>query len=672
MPVTYNHLLYGGYFNMPSARMGAEGDIGGGFSYVPPYRNYNLRFQLTNFLEVSGNYRVFIGVDDPILTPMGFGDMSDKGANVKIALFKPEDSDYRLPGLAIGFEDFIGTQNFKAEYIVATQVFLKEDAEFSIGYGANRLSKWFGGILWMPFRRSCNPWLEGISLAAEYDGTRYKSSKTEKHPKGRKQKTSINFGIKYRLFDTFDFSLSYVRGMKLAASVSTYYNFGYTKGFIPKIHDPLYYKAPINTEPLNCYRPEEAFVQELSFSFLDQGLQLLDCWIGYEDRCDSLNKTLYLRVYNEPYRLENEVRNRLNYLLAYLIPADIDQVIVVMDAEGFPIQQYRYNMDAARSFGCKEIGPYELSILTPLEEVDCPNPYSYRRIFHMKRDLAEFILLPKTHMFFGSSKGKFKYSLGVNAGFDGYLPSDIYYSFLLGYNVLSDLYHLSSTDRLNPSQIINVRTDIVKYYQKNGITVDEAYLQKCWNIGRGWYSRLALGYFEEEYAGIVSEALYYPVNSCFAFGFEADVFKKRAYHSVLGFTNKVRKLHGFTPTWKNFPFGYQYFLNLYYDSKILELDFRFKIGKFLARDFGIRTEVSRYFPSGMRLSIWYTYTNAHDVINGHSYHDKGVAISMPLDFFFMHSSRKRWNYGMSAWLRDVGVTAETGQSLYELINDQRQ
>ena len=100
MPVTYNHLLHGGYFQMPSARMGAEGEIGAGFSWVPPYHNYNLRVQLTDRLEVSGNYRVFRGVEDPLLTPFGFGDLSDKGANFKLSLFQPEDSRYRLPGFA--------------------------------------------------------------------------------------------------------------------------------------------------------------------------------------------------------------------------------------------------------------------------------------------------------------------------------------------------------------------------------------------------------------------------------------------------------------------------------------------------------------------------------------------------------------------------------------------
>lgn len=150
-PVTYNHLLQGGYFSMPSARMGDEGEIGGGYGYVPPYILYNARFQLVDFLEISGNYRIFKGVEDPILTHMGFGDFSDKGANLKLSLFSAEATHYSLPGLAIGLEDFIGTKAFRAYYIVLTKVFLNYNLEISLGYGGNRIDKWFGGMIWIPF-----------------------------------------------------------------------------------------------------------------------------------------------------------------------------------------------------------------------------------------------------------------------------------------------------------------------------------------------------------------------------------------------------------------------------------------------------------------------------------------------------------------------------------------
>lgn len=666
LPVTYNHLQQGGYFNMPSARMGADGEVGAGFSWVPPYHNYTLRCQLTDRLEISGAYRVFRGVDDPNLTPLGFGDLSDKGANFKLSLFCPEDSDYQLPGLAIGAEDFMGTRNFKAQYVVLTQVFLDYNLEATLGYGGGRIRGFFGGIALMPFRKCGYSYLEGLSLAAEYDPIPYHKEKFEKHPKGRVKKSPINFGIKYRLWDQIDFSMSYVRGTALAFSISTFYNFGYTKGLLPKINDPLPYQAPVILEPIGPRRPEDAMVQDLIYAFREQGFDLLEASMGY-DACK--DKTLRIHIYNTYYRDEKEVRSRVTNLLACLIPSNIDRVIVVIEDEGFPIQEYRFNMEFVRAYKEQEIGPHELRILSPLCEVSIPAPFSEQRLFKQNRELWNFEVLPKTHTFFGSSRGKFKYSLGLSFGLNGYFNDTLFYSIRLGYNFLENLGHLKGIDRLNPSQLPNVRTDVVRYYQQSGLTLDEAFLQRNWNMGQGWFSRIAAGYFEEEYAGLASEVLYYPVHSNWAIGLEGAAFKKRTYHG-LGFTNKVRELDGFIPHHHRF-FCSQYFLDLYYDWPEVQLDFKIMIGKFLANDYGMRYEIARYFPSGLKISIWYTVTNGHDRINGSNYYDKGIAFSMPLDIFYTHSDRSRWSYGMSAWLRDVGATASTGLQLYDLIREQR-
>lgn len=667
LPVTYNNLLQGGYFAMPSARMGEEGEIGIGYSYVPPYRNYNLRCQMFKQLELTGNYRVFSGIKDPVLSPFGFGDFSDKGTNFKFALFLPEDSNYKLPGVAIGVDDFLGTRSFRSQYIVVTQVFLKQDLEVSLGYGVERIRGFFGAFNLMPFRRTDWTYLRPLSITAEYDATPYCSKTREPHPKGRVKKSPLNYGLKYRLWECVDLSLSYIRGDKLSFSASAYYNWGNTTGFLPKIDDPLPYKSPVITEPLGLRRPENALVADLIFAFDQQGLDIWDIYLSYNE-CDQ--KVLRIKTLNDTYRLERELRCRLNHIVVALVPSDIDEVIIVIDAEGFPIQEYHYDMNVVRMFAAQEIGPHELNILTPLTEVTYPDPYTSCHLFGCKRECINFEINPKTHTLFGSSSGKFKYTLGVHLAINGYVWDEVYYSVLIGWTFASNIGKFRDFDRLNPSQLINVRTDVVRYFRQRGITLDEAYLQKNWSLGRGWYARLAGGYFEEEYGGGAAEVLYYPLHSPWAIGIEGAVLKKRNF-SGLGFTNKIRKLVGFHPTYQKF-LGSQYFLNLYYDISCLRLDFKVAVGKFLANDWGVRNEVSHYFPSGLRLTFWYTFTNGHDKINGKTYYDKGIFFSMPFDIFYTCSERTRWNYGMSAWLRDVGVQGITGLHLYELINDQRQ
>lgn len=653
---------------MPSSRMGHEGEIGFGYVDAPPYRFWNIRCQLIDRLEVSGNYRVFKGVKDPVLSQHGFGDFSDKGVNFKLALFHPEDSGYKLPGISIGFEDIIGTRAFKSRYIVLTQVFLRENLEFSVGYGQQRIKGWFGGFNWMPFRQHCNPYLQGLSFTAEYDATPYKNHCVEPHPKGRVQRSPFNAGIKYRLWDQVDLSLSYIRGHKLAFSVSTFYNFGTTQGVIAKTDEQKPYRAPINIEPLGTLRPESVLVPDLYFAFSQQGLLLLQAWLSY-DACGQ--KQLRLRIINNDYRLECDLRKQLNNLIAFLIPLDISTVIVGIDSDGVLIQEYRYRMVYVRAFASEDMGYYELKVLTPLREATEANPCCETLIFNKKRSLFCFDLLPKNYAYFGSATGKFKYAIGVQALISGYFWDNYFYSTVIGYVGNKNIGSIKDVDKLNPSQLINVRTDIVRYFQQDGVTLDEAYIQKTWNLGRGIFGRVSTGYFEVEYGGIAAELLHYPVNSRWAFGIAGAIVGKRKVNSCFGFTNKIRKLDGFKPTYRHF-LGSQCFFNLYYDWKEAKIDLRLKVGKFLANDFGIRYEISRYFPSGLRVTLWYTQTNGHDKINGQTYYDKGVAFTMPLDFFYAQCSRGVWGYGMSAWLRDVGASSYTGQELYYMLNDNRQ
>lgn len=663
LPVTYNHLLQGGYFNMPSARMGEDGEIGFGYSNVPPYVNYNLRCQIAPQLEISGNYRIFKGVDDPILTPLGFGDLSDKGANVKFAIFLPEDSEYTLPGLAVGYEDFIGTQNFRARYIVLTQVLRSYHMEISLGYGQGRIRGLFGGVAWMPFRCCDSKWISGLSFAAEYDATPYKDSNVELHPKGRRKRSPINFGVKYRLLDYFDFSASYIRGDAFAFSASTFYNFGYTEGLLPKIDDPL----PCNSGQVGVVYEEDLLIEELRCHLEAQGFDLLQIW-KEEGPCGE--KVLRTRMLNNSYVMECEVRERLTHLFACLIPDEIDEVIAVIESDGFPIQEYIFRIPYLKQYICGQMGVFEVNLLSPLREVTYPDPCTSSQLYYHRRNLWNMELLPKVTTYFGSSKGKFKYALGLSLDFNGFLWGDVYYTLSLGYYAFSSLGNLTGIDRLNPSQIINVRSDLPEYIKHKQVTVDEAFLQKNWNMGKGWYARIAGGLFEVEYGGLATEVLYAPLDSSCAFGVEAALCLKRT-HTGIGFSNKVRKLHGLIPTYEKF-IGKQYFFSFYHNWEALQMDFKVKIGKFLANDYGAGFEISRYFPSGLKLYIWYTWTNANDNINGKNYHDKGVGFSMPLDIFYTHSERERFGDSMSAWLRDVGVSAYTGKELYDLISAERE
>ncbi|MFS8564242.1 MAG: YjbH domain-containing protein [Rhabdochlamydiaceae bacterium] len=645
---------------MPSARMAQEGEIGIGAARVHPYNVYGLNFQFFEHVELSGTYRVYKGILEPTFGSEGFGDDAERTGNVKLAFNLPGDGFPMFPIFAIGLDDFIGTKRFNAEYAVITQKWVEANLEVTLGWGRKRFKGLFGGFAWTPFRRTGVPFIKDLSVVAEYDGVDYKNNIGE-HPEGRDVKHRINGGITYLLGDSLQVSGYYLRGSHLGASGSLRYPFGSSKGFFAKVDDPHLYKSPVDTEPLGVVRPKYVFAQDLAYTFERQGLDLYSVYLTKE-------KSLWIKIINNAYREEPELRERIERVLSALVPSDIKDVVVTVEATGLLCHSYFFRTEDLYRYRQRLIGAFEMKTLSPMREVIFA-PSHEEQLFRRKKAIWDISLKPRMINFFGSSTGKIKYNLALVLTPEGYFGDQVYYQAQVAYDVKSSIAHASTIDRINPSQLLNVRTDSLSYYQTNTVALEMAYLQKSWNLGKGWFARAAGGYFEPAYGGEALEFLYCPVQANWAIGVEEATVFKRRYHG-LGFTNKVRKLDGRVPHYEHF-IGVQYFLDLYYTFKPLDLDIKIMAGQFLAKDRGARFEVTRWFPSGFRSSLWCTVTNGHDKINGRIYYDKGFSFVIPLDFFLKKSSRNQVGYAMSAWLRDVGAVADTGKQLYPILRLER-
>lgn len=666
LPVHYGFYGHAGYFNMPSARMGEEGNVVFGYSSVPPYSNYFLGFQLFKRLELSGAYRVFKGIEDQALSPFGFGDFSDKGVNVKLGLILPEDSEYLLPGLAVGWIDFLGSSRFDTPYVVLTQVFPRFGLELSLGYGWKCSRGFFGGASWMPWWKSCDFVLKNICFALEYDGHNYR---IDPHVLCRTQKHPFNIGIKYLLGRYGNLFISSTRGEEIAMGIAFCCGLGATKGFLPKIEDPLPYQSPINWQKLCVLRPKESLVEDLAYAFEEQGFCLMKALI--ECCPDNGSKTLRVEAINLQWRYERVVHKQIAHLLAFLTPSDVDQVIAVVRTEGMAIQEYRFRREDLWRFAYGTICDPELDVLSPLREATCP-PRKYKdQIFMIGEDPINYELLPRFRSFFGSARGKLKVGMDLVASVDGLLWDFLYYKSLLRYTVFSQMEVIGDRDFLNPSQLLNVNSDRIRYYQTARLFLEEAYLQRSWSMGCGFYGKVGAGLFDVAYGGFTAEVLYYPVGACWAIGVDAAALKKRTYNGR-SFMRTIRKFDGTYATFVPYSFLTQYFLDFHYDFKAANLELKLSFGQFLARDIGLRTELTRYFNNGVKVGIWYTMTNGHDVLNGSRYYDKGVMLTVPFDLFLKYSSKSTWKYSMAAWLRDVGYRDQTGDSLFCIINAERQ
>lgn len=664
-PTTFNHLFSTGYFTTPSARMSCEGEVGLGYAYVPPYTHWNGRLQLFRCLEISANYRIFNDVKDTTLSPHGFGDYADRCANIKWAIITPEASYYDLPGLAIGVEDFMGSKKFTNYFATLTKVWPSYGLETTIGWGIGRYtgpSKGvFGGFSYFPCWECDTSYLKGLGACVEYDPIDYRNPEKEPNPHGRVTHCPFNFGLKYKLGSVFDFSASYIRGDAFAFAGSVNYNLGNMKGMFVKIKDPPFYHSPKDTQPLGCYRAIDTMIHSLAYALECQGFCLRKAFLD--------QNTLRISVINECYRGQMCARQRLEHVLSCLIPSNITCIIVVIESYGLPCQQYVYSRELLTKHANQTVRECEMTILAPSSNYSSPSVCE-EKIYYRKLNWGKIQVSPRLETFFGSAKGKFKYDFGVKANIEGFLPYDIFYELQLSYTLLSTTNDVSDFDIFSPSQLPNVLTDYVNYRKSNIFSTDRLYLQKHWNLGRGWFSKVAGGYFQVNYAGVEGEFLWYPANRNFAFGCEAALLKKRRY-TGLGFQSTLRKLDGYHPTYIPYSFLNQYFFNFYCDFPGISVATKLSAGGFLARDKGLRLEVTRYFESGLRITGWITLTNANDHIHSENYYNRGIAIELPFDLFYRCSSRRVWNYGMAAWLRDAGATTTTGKPLFDIVNLER-
>ena len=647
LPLFFNSWGSSGYFSAPSARPAKEGLVVLSGAYAPPYQMYNGSLQLFSRLELGGNYVTF-----PEKTSGYAGKGIDRSMHLKWSFLHEKDGQSGFPFWAIGFRDVIGQRRFFSIYTVSTKTFPEVDLECSLGWGWGRINGPFAAALWTPFRGK-NSWMDAFSLGLEYSGVNkdYHADDVAKLQKG----SSWNMGFFWKPIDELQLSMSAAGMQQIEAFASLQYNLGDARGFFPKSQNPPLYR----NAPLGAVQNRD-FPQEVEAAFSEQGFSLLSL--------RRKNERLYIEVANTTYRKERVVRQRIEEILANLLPKTIASAKVTLESGGLLTQEYTFRKEDLKRYKEGALSAYELAVLSPLQDVDCQEHSLGQRLYHRKKPLMLYTFRPIFRSYFGSSTGKFQYNVGIKGALDGYLGS-VYYLLSGRYIGQSNASDMIAIDTENPSQIINVRSDAALYEQSSSIHLDEAFLQKNWTVGKGVFLKGSVGYFETAYAGVAAECLYNPIDSRWAFGVEGALLLKRSYHGF-SFQEKIRKLQGLTPFYVPYV-GRQYFFSIYYNAARYAVDCRARIGQFLARDIGVRLEAGKTYSSGFHLGLWMTFTNGNDRVYGKRYFDKGFSFSIPLDFFLTKSSRKKLGYSMPARLRDVGGVAATGTSLYDTLYEDR-
>ncbi|MCK9265926.1 YjbH domain-containing protein [bacterium] len=630
-----------GLLRVPNGRVINDGDVRFTFSDCYPYRNYSVTFGFFPFLEVNGR---IMELRDKKFTGggwSGYGYYKDKIADFKVQLF--EENAF-LPSISVGVNDFHGTQLFFTEYIAASKQI--GDFDFTLGYGDDffgtifnknnkkkrELDGLFGGVEWKA--------RDNISLIFEYDPT-------EKLALGRGTISSpYNYGVRWYPKDWLSCGYSYQRGDKHSVFVALTYPFGST--IVPQRDDPPFY-GPVDWAPL----PEQLVAQTLPQKLLSIQNMLSDEDLkNVQVALSSDMKTFYIEIENRKYLFHTKAIGRALRVASVMMPSDIETLCIVLKQIDVPMVEVAVSRADYIDYLNQKISEKELS-----QKIKVSNKISEKSVWWNeeyvnmidKHNPIYYHFEPiKLESYWNDPSGFFKYRVGPALS----LAKDINNGLSVVSSLKMPLYSNVST-RNKPSSNKPVRSDISKYLDSTGLSVDNLYVNQFLKVSENNYFRLTAGYLELQYAGIGVEYLRTFLQGRVALGNEITWANKREPDSLFGLGDD-------SATTK--------FINLYSYFPKLETTVSAKVGKFLGGDKGVRLDISRDVRGG-KVFMWYSKTDTKGFTGpNRNYSDKGVGFALPVRALWSSDSRGYYSTSIAPWSRDTGQPVKQ-LSLYNFIRE---
>jgi hypothetical protein len=649
-----------GLVYMPSAHIEEEGTLRFGLSNADPYRALWSSVSMFPWLELSARYTRIDGVPGfPGNTD--FGAYKDKAFDAKLRLVR--ESRY-LPDISIGTQDFTGTQLFKAHYFAASKHF--GDFDVTLGYGADRIDGGFGGVRYKP------SWNRNLGFVVEHDANDYRNDFNAALSGADQRTGGTTYAVEYK-FGWIGTQLSYQHGdvgANLYVSIPLM-----RREFIPKIREPKPYST-ITPEPAaKEWRRDTRYPIALARELDRQGFK--DVHLGAE------GGVLDASLTNTRIRLIGRAVGRAVRTMLLLGPTDVDEIRITYTLNDLPILTYRFS-DLEKLRGYLKGGATEAQ-LDEVVRVDFSSPEYASRFkddavlrfdrtpsatpaqtrqpeegrptsLRPKRSfLSDFDLVPfKLNLFFNDPSGAFHYDTYSLLNYRKRVASGWYVNGAARLTLFEDV---SDVTQESNSLLPHVRSDVALYKREGSrLTLNSLLLNKYAQLGERFYGRWSAGYYEEMFAGTGGQLLYLPKQSNWAFDLTVDWLKQRAPGESFGFRDYsvVTALGG-----------------IHYRFPSVGFTATARIGRFLAKDDGVRFEFKRMFRSGVEVGAWYTVTNGNDITSpgspGDPYHDKGIFMSVPLASMLTADTQERASLTIVDFTRDVGQMVESPGDLYRLI-----
>jgi hypothetical protein len=289
-----------------------------------------------------------------------------------------------------------------------------------------------------------------------------------------------------------------------------------------------------------------------------------------------------------------------------------------------------------------------------LRRTDEGHVLSFRRD---ARDLSSFKIVPlNLGVLLNDPNGAARYDVFSTANYTKQLGRSRFLDSQVRFTLYEDVSNVSQPSN---STLPHVRSDIALYRKRGGrFKLNRLLMNQFLQPAERVYARLSAGYYEEMFAGTGGQVLYLPDEKPWAADFSLDWLRQRSTKGRFGFRSydTVTALSAF-----------------HYRIRALGLTATARVGRFLAKDKGVRFELKRRFRSGITLGLWYTRTDGDDITSpgspGDPYYDKGIFASIPLGPMLTRDTKASAGFSLAPWTRDVGQMVVSPGDLYLMFED---
>ena len=640
---------------MPDARIAPEGTFRIGVSDADPYFTLWSSVSLFPRLELSGRYtridRVPGFADAPEL-----GDYRDKAFDAKLILLTEGQF---LPAFAVGAQDYLGTRLFEAKYAALSKRIGAVD--LTLGYGDGRIDGLFGGLRYAPAA------LPEWHFVLEYDANDYPHDFRADLSGVAQRRGGMTYGIGYRS-GWWGAQLAYQRG---EASANVYVAIPLMEAeFVPKVHEPAPYSAVTPRAPSAEWERDARYTHVLVRALRAQGFR--DVRVRLRDG------RLVLSAGHERISVASRAVGRAARTALRLGPSDLAALEITYSENEQPLLTYvfrnprvleqyfegrirRSELQAsaevrfASSELARALARSEVLDLGDSPPTNVEDAARFVRAPERSRPLARFDLLPfNVRIFFNDPGQSVRYDTFSVLTYGQRLATGL---FLTGAARLTLFENVSDIRQPSTSLLPHVRSDIGDYRREGDrLRLNTLLLNKYALLRERVYGRLSLGYYEEMFAGAGTQLLFLPREGEWALDLAVDSLRQRAPGEAFAFRD-----YSVTTA----------LASLHYRFPRTGVTTTARIGRFLAKDEGVRMELKRRFRSGVEVGGWYSWTNERDITNPGTpdspYRDKGIFVSIPLNSMLTRDTRERASLALADYTRDVGQMVASPGDLYRLV-----